>query len=123
MTDTIAAIDTYVATYNETEPAARAKLVAAAWAENGRHVDPLDDVEGHAAIDAYLAGVQDHYPGHRVERTTEIDGHHELFRFGWRFVAPDGSIVVTATDSGQLASDGRVQRVDCFFGDLSVRDA
>jgi len=110
-------IDTYVSSWNETDPTGRAALVAAVWSAEGRHLDPLGDVTGHDGIDAHLAGVQEHYPDHRVERTSAVDTHHDRFRFTWRFVAPDGSVVVTATDVGELDPAGRIHRVDCFFGD------
>ncbi len=120
MNDTATTIDTYVAAFNETDADVRAELVADTWAEDGRHVDPLDAVQGHDAIAAYMGGVQSHYPGHRVERTTAIDAHHDTLRFGWRLVGPDGAVVVNAVDVVQLADDGRLQRVNSFFGDLSA---
>lgn len=122
MTDPTTTIDTYVAAFNEPDDDVRAKLVADVWTEDGRHVDPLDDVGGHDAIAAYMAGVQSHYPGHRVERTSGIDTHHDALRFGWRLVGPDGTVIVHAVDVAQLDGDGRLHRVTSFFGDLPVQD-
>ena len=38
-----------------------------------------------------IAGLQEQFPGHQIVRTSGIDGHNELFRFGWEVVSPDGA--------------------------------
>lgn len=116
-------IDTYLASWNETDPTSRVKLIEAAWDGGGRHVDPIDDVHGHAALDAYVAGVQERFPDHRLERVSGIDTHHDQVRFGWRLVGPDGAVVVMATDIGELAPDGKLRRISAFFGDPPELDA
>lgn len=44
--------ETYVATWNETDPARRRAGIAAAWAEAGTYRDPVMASDGHAGIDA-----------------------------------------------------------------------
>ena len=39
--------------------------------------------------------------------------------FDRELVAPDGAVVVTGLDVGELAADGRLQRMAGFFGDLA----
>ena len=121
MTDTTtipAVIDTYFEMWNEPDPARRAELVAQAWTEDGRHVDPLADVAGHAALAEYVAGVQEHYPGHQLRRISGVDAHHDQLRYGWELVGADGTVVVTALDVAELADDGRIRQVAAFFGDV-----
>src|SRR5215207_3234257 len=48
----------YIDTWNETDPAARRMAIDQLWANDGRYVDPLAAVQGHAAIDATIAAVQ-----------------------------------------------------------------
>jgi hypothetical protein len=49
-----------------------------------------------------------------------IDTHHDAVRYGWEMVDQDGNVVVAGIDIGQLAPDGRLQRVSGFFGELSA---
>ena len=124
MTDTLiptTAVDSYLAALNETDPARRADLVALAWTPNATFVDPLLEAEGHDAIAGLTDIVQGQFPGQRFRRTTEIDGHHDLVRFGWELVAADGSVTVAGTDIGQLAGDGRLRSITGFFGSLANR--
>ncbi len=119
MTDTMTTVDTYFEMWNEADPARRAELVAQVWTDEGRHVDPLADVEGHDAIDRMIAGVQAQFPGHRVRRTSSVDRHHDQLRYRWELAAEDGTPVVSAVDGGEIDDRGRLRRVSAFFGELS----
>lgn len=118
MTDVTATVDTYLAMWNETDPARRAQHIERAWAGDGHYVDPLLEAAGHSALGAMVDGVQAKFPGHRFRRTSGIDTHHDQVRFAWELAAPDGAVVVTGIDVGALAPDGRLQRIAGFFGDL-----
>jgi len=121
METTLTTIDTYLAALNETDGQRRAQLVEQAWTTDGTYVDPLQEAAGHAGMDALAVGVHTAYPGHTFRRTTEIDGHHDLVRFGWELVGPDGSLTVAGIDVIDLAEDGRIRAVRAFFGDLAAR--
>ncbi len=41
-----------------------------------------------------------------------------LLRFAWELAASDGKIVVAGIDIGELASDGKLQRIAGCFGPL-----
>lgn len=110
-------VDAYLAAWNETDADRRAALVERAWTAEGRYRDPLLEADGREAIAAMAAGVQASYPGTAFRRTTEIDGHHDLLRFGWELAGPDGP-VVAGVDIAELAPDGRLRAVTGFFGDL-----
>src|SRR5438309_196963 len=92
MSDVTTTVETYLAMWNEPDPARRAEHIERAWAEAGHYVDPLLEAEGHAALGEMVAAVHAQYPGHRFRRTSAIDTHHDQLRFGWELVAPDGSI-------------------------------
>lgn len=113
-----ALVDTYLAGLNETDPAARAVLVAEAWADDGRFLDPLLDATGHEALGTMVGAIHEQYPGHRFRRTTAIDGHHRFHRFGWELAGPDG-VLVAGLDIAELAPDGRLAAVTGFFGPLA----
>lgn len=119
-TDITTTVDTYLAMWNEEDPAARAELIAAAWSPDCRYVDPLLESAGHEGLSEMVATVHGHYPGARFRRTSAVDGHHDEVRFGWELVAADGSIIVGGIDIGRLGDDGRLTSITGFFGDLAA---
>lgn len=123
MSDLTKTVDTYLAMWNETDPARRAEHIERAWVRDGRYVDPQLEAEGRTALNDMVAAVQTRFPDHRFRRVSGIDNHHNQLRFAWELAAPDGSIVVAGLDVGELASDGRLQRVTGFFGALPARAA
>ena len=109
-------IDTYFDLWNEPDASRREELVRSVFTDDGRHVDPLADVRGHDELAAMIAGVQERFPGHALTRTSGVDAHHDVLRYTWRLAAPDGTVVVDATDVVELADDGRFRTVTAFFG-------
>jgi hypothetical protein len=116
-TDIAPTVAAYLAALSETDEAARTALVHQAWAEDGQFFDPLLHASGHAAIGDLAVTVVEHYPGHTFRRTTGIDGHHSIIRFGWELAAPDGTVAVAGVDVGVLDDDGRLSRMVGFYGE------
>ena len=112
---TVAAVEAYVATWNETDAARRQAAVARAWDAAGRYRDPLMASEGHAGIDAMLAGVQARFPGFVLKRTSKVDSHNDWVRFAWSLGPADGAAVVEGVDFCALAPDGRLASVVGFI--------
>lgn len=120
MSDPTTTVDTYIDAWNEADAARRQELIEAAWAADGRYVDPALAAEGHAGISEMVDGVHAQFPGHRFRRTSEVDEHNGLVRFGWELVAEDGTVSVAGIDVGVLGEDGRLQRIAGFFGELAA---
>jgi hypothetical protein len=124
MTDTLTTaatgqlIETYFRMWSEADPEARRPLTEAAFVPDGRHVDPIADAVGHGELNDMVSNVHAHYPGFTIERTSGIDQHGDQVRFAWTVTAADGTLVVAGLDVGELAADGRLQRVAGFWGDL-----
>ena len=114
-------VDQYLAAWSEADEGVRARLIEAAWAPDGTLVDPPLDGAGHEGIDAMAVAMQTHFAGHTFRRTSGIDVHHDRFRFGWELVGPDGTVALSGIDVGDVAADGRLQRITGFFGDLPER--
>jgi hypothetical protein len=110
-----ATIAAYVATWNETDAARRLAAIARAWDAAGRYRDPLMASEGHAGIDAMLAGVQARFPGFVLKRTSKVDNHNDWVRFAWSLGPADGAAVVEGVDFCALAPDGRLASVVGFI--------
>lgn len=111
-------VDTYFAMWNETDPERRAALIESAWTDDARYVDPVLEAAGHAALSEMVASVHERFPGQRFVRTSAIDAHHDLVRFGWQLAAEGGEVTVAGIDVGVLAPDGRLSSITGFFGDL-----
>lgn len=111
-------VDTYLSSLHETDAATRAEMVAAAWAPEGRFVDPLQEAKGHAALADIAPAVEQLYPGARFRRLSAVDAHHEFIRFAWDLVAQDGSVIVAGIDVGMVGDDGKLLGIVGFFGDL-----
>ncbi len=98
--------ETYVATWNETDPARRRAGIAAAWAEAATTRDPVRTSDGPAEIDVLLAGVQARFPGFVLKRTSRVDAHNGpqgrsgggYVRFTWSLGPASGPSVVEGVD-------------------------
>ncbi len=66
-------VDTYLATWNETDPAARAELIEGSLGADVWYRDPLLEADGTAAYDAMITAVQAQFPGLAMRRTSPID--------------------------------------------------
>jgi hypothetical protein len=123
MTDVTTVVDTYLSMWNEADRGRRAEIVRTAWADEGAYWDPMLEAHGHDEIVGMVDAVQAQFPGQRFRRTTGIDHHHELVRFGWELAAPDGTVTVAGVDVGVIGADGRLTRIAGFFGDPPALDA
>jgi SnoaL-like domain len=123
MTDLSETVDTYLAGWSEVDAERRAALVARVWTTGGRLIDPPLEATGREEISQMAATLQSQFPGHRFQRVSGIDEHHDHFRFAWEFVAADGSVALSGLDVGELAEDGSIARITGFFGALPSNDA
>ncbi len=118
-TDTTAiatTVERYFATWNETDPARRQRLIGTTWTEDASYRDPLFAAEGYAAIETMIVAVHERFPGYRFRLTDPIDAHHDRARWGWELAGPDGGApAATGVDFGTLAPDGRLREVIGFF--------
>ena len=110
-----AVVEAYVATWNETDAGKRRAGIVRAWAEAGSYRDPVMTSDGHAGVDAMLAGVQARFPGFVLARTSKIDQHNGHLRFAWSLGPAGGPSVVEGVDFCALAPDGRLASVVGFI--------
>ncbi|MEY9846878.1 nuclear transport factor 2 family protein [Streptacidiphilus sp. MAP5-3] len=106
----------YIAAWNETDPAARRKLVDETWAEDGSYTDPLVVAEGRDAVDATLGAVQAQFPGLRFRLGGPVDAHHGIARFTWELGPADAAEpLVIGFDVLVADADGRIAQVLGFL--------
>src|SRR3954468_21714865 len=115
MTNTInTVVDAYIASWNEGDEARRRELVARAFADDARYLDPLMAGEGTDGITAMIGAAQTQFPGHRFELSFGPDAHNDVARFAWQLVGDNGP-VAGGTDFATLAGDGRLHTVTGFL--------
>ncbi|MGW2375507.1 nuclear transport factor 2 family protein [Kitasatospora sp. NPDC001683] len=104
----------YLAVWNETDPAARRKLIDEVWAEDGRYTDPLAAVVGREAINALIGAAQAQFPG--LEFTLgPVDAHHDIARFTWNLGPAGTEPVVIGFDVLAATPEGRIGTVHGFL--------
>jgi hypothetical protein len=114
--DTPTQVQRYIAAWNETEPQARRRAVAALFTEDARYVDPLVDVRGHDGIEAAIGAVHEQFPGWVFRLAGPVDAHHDQVRFTWSLGPEGGEPPVLGSDVAVTDGDGRFDRV-CGFLD------
>ena len=110
-------VESYLDTWNETDPHARRSAVASVWADDAQYVDPLTSVSGHDQISDLIGGVQQQVPGHVFRLVDDrIDSHHNVVRFSWELVpASGGESVAIGFDVAVTEEDGRIASVVGFL--------
>ncbi|CAM5763338.1 hypothetical protein LMIY3S_00779 [Labrys miyagiensis] len=117
MSDPATIAKTYIATWNEADPARRQALLAATWTEDAVYVDPLMRGEGPEQIDGLIAAVQQRFPDFRFALVGEADGYGDHVRFSWQLGPNGGEAPIKGTDFVQLEY-GRLRRVSGFLDQI-----
>ncbi len=109
-------VDTYGSSWGEPDIAKRRQLLEQSLADDATYTDPQSHAEGPGALVELISGFQAQVSGAKIVATSAVDVHHEKFRFSWAMLAADGSTMMEGIDFGELAPDGRIQKIVGFFG-------
>jgi hypothetical protein len=120
LTDQAAVVDAWLVAYAEPDVAQRRRLIEQVWTTDGELVDPPFEGTGHEALSGMADVVLTHYASHTFRRTTKVDAHHDVARYGWELVAADGTVAVAGLDVVTFAPDGKLARGLGFFGPLEA---
>jgi hypothetical protein len=113
-------VDAYCSAWNEVEPAQRDAILKPIWAEGASYADPTVLLTGRAELISHIDKVLARYPGSRIVRTSVVDAHHSVARFGWKRVLADGSSLPEGIDLVTFSEDGLILQVAGFFGPLPI---
>jgi SnoaL-like domain len=113
-------VDRYIAVWNETDAAARRKLIARTYTEDADYLDPVLQGQGRDGIDALVKAVHEKYPGYKFSRTSDVDCHHDRARFSWQLAPENGLALVKGIDFAMLSADGHLQAVTGFFTEVAT---
>ena len=115
-------IDRYCDAWSEPSPIARAAALHEVWADGATYTDPVAHVVGADALLAHITRVREEFSAARIERTSDVDVHHRLARFGWQLIRTDGTRLPESLDIARLSVDGtRLESIVGFFGPLKVQ--
>jgi hypothetical protein len=98
------------------DAATRLSILDEIWAEDGAYVNQFDEapVVGRQAVADYMEyGMADNYL--EITKWESSDMHNNRVRIQWRDCCPDGGVLLTGTEFGELDSDGRYARVTSFW--------
>ncbi len=93
----------------------RAALLEVAWAPDAVYCDPLDRLEGRAALGRHIGATQAAMAGGSIAVTSTPVRHHDSAFFRWTMTDAGGATVLTGFDVVQLDADGRIARLHGFF--------
>jgi hypothetical protein len=113
-------VDTYCAAWNAADAGECNRLLRVAWTADCRYSDPLVHDLDRMALVTHIGALLEKYPGSTIRRTTIVDSHHGLLRFGFVRVAADGSAMREGVDFCSLGEGGRLHRIAGFFGPLDL---
>ena len=109
--------DHMLAAWNELDTGKIRAHLDLALAPDVRFIDPSIETHG---IDEFEKNVRDfraRLPDARCSRASGIDSHHRLHRYTWEIHRGD-ELLVAGFDVVEVDGDGRVIRVEGFFGTL-----
>jgi len=113
-----ASLENYFKAWAEPDDAARRTLLEAGWAVDGIYTDPSAHVEGREALVMHIGGFKKNAKanGMNIVRTSDIQFHHNSFRFQWEMRGPDGKTLTPGMDYGEFDDKGMITKIVGFFG-------
>jgi hypothetical protein len=111
------AVQTYIRAAAERDPATRAKLIEACFAEDGRLVTRSSVIRGRAAIDAMIGRFHADPQTLGFRMTSVIDAAGTTFRYRSVVDFRDGRSV-EVFDAGEIDTDGKISTLLVFTGPL-----
>lgn len=108
----------YVASWNETDPVARRKLIDELWAEDGAYYNRFFIASGRDMIEQSVTGAHHEYfsKGFFFKSQNNAYGHHRGVKFGWVMIARDTGEVDTFGEEFVILNDDDQIVMDYMFG-------
>ena len=126
----------YIAVWNEPDADRRRRMIAALWAQDGRHIlQPPQEIRaiaaqpglamtailmarGHEEIEARVAGAHAHWIGSEglsFRGRDDADRLGDVVKLHWEAVAKDGAVLAVGLSFLVLTAEGRIERDYTFI--------
>ena len=102
------AVDTYLAAWNEHDPAVRRSLLATALTEDAELTGPTGTFSGYDAIERLIAALRERMGGARIVRSGDLE---DAGGFAWQVLGTDGTVLLSGRDDFERGPDGRLRRI------------
>lgn len=111
-----AAVERWLAAWNEDDDAKRAALLAEAMEADGRFVDPWAQVEGLEPLARHVAAARGAAPGStlRLDGSVQVVAGRHL-RFDWTADDREGRRIASGLNVGRLSPGGRLEELVGFW--------
>lgn len=108
--------DTYVRAFTVPDPAERARMIEACWAEDGRLVSKSREIRGRVALGEFMAQFSSRLV--RIRLISVLDCGKTIFRVRGMADLRDGTSA-ESFDAGEVDADGRISLILTFAGPLA----
>ncbi len=115
------AVDTYIRMWSERDPAARATMLEACFAADGRMVTRNREIRGRTELAAEMERILSDPDIARVRLISAVDAGRTTFRFRGVVERRDGTRA-ESFDAGEIDADGRIAILLTFAGPLAEAD-
>jgi hypothetical protein len=108
----------YLAAWNERDVDRIREHLDRSVASDVVFADPANRTVGPDELEALIRAARTDIPTAEYRLTSDIDGGHDRrYRYRWE-VRIDGDTAVVGMDCTTVDEDGRIERLDGFFGEL-----
>jgi SnoaL-like domain len=109
MNDVEAMIKSYVATWNEPDPAARRRVIEETWAPDGVYRNATTEFAGYQDLEKAVTAAHEAFSANGFSfRVAGIDRNHDAVRYRWEMVpAAGGDPDSIGTHVAMVGTDGR----------------
>ena len=83
-------------------------------------IDPSNSIVGRDAFEEMVREFRTRLPNAVCSHSSGFDAHHGLHRYHWQIHQGD-DLLITGFDVTQIEPDGRISRVEGFFGPIPER--
>jgi uncharacterized protein YndB with AHSA1/START domain len=116
------AIDAYQSAWAETDPEKRLALLDRCWAPEAIFRDAMGYAEGRGDLSDYIGAAQRFARDVTFERVGPPLHAHGFVHYRWRFRQPDGSVMMTGQNVGELSPDGQFLNMTGFWDPTPAAD-
>jgi len=110
-------LERMMAMWNERELETVRGYIEEIFSEEVIFIDPANSIVGHDAFEAMVREFRARFPEADLAHSSGFDQHHGLVRYHWE-IHQAGKLLIEGFDVTEIGSDGRVSRVEGFFGPI-----